>query len=165
MTWLLGYVDPSDPRFVAAVLAITFNPLFWNVVSVLTLTLSQRLHRQTNHSSFPFVCLWPVWNHLCFPSDVGTQLGDADQGSPSPWGSHDVLASTDGPRLLPGWAGAAGLCCDRPAHLCLAISLSLLVGEVDCFTLGLSSFFAIHTMKPLSYESPPPHMLHKHFPK
>ncbi|XP_064350935.1 phosphatidylethanolamine N-methyltransferase isoform X3 [Camelus dromedarius] len=31
MTWLLGYVDPSDPRFVAAVLAIAFNPLFWNV--------------------------------------------------------------------------------------------------------------------------------------
>ncbi|EFB16042.1 hypothetical protein PANDA_012278, partial [Ailuropoda melanoleuca] len=33
MTRLLGYVDPSDPCFVAAVLAITFNPLFWNVVS------------------------------------------------------------------------------------------------------------------------------------
>lgn len=33
MTWLLGYVDPSDPHFVAAVLAITFNPLFWNVVA------------------------------------------------------------------------------------------------------------------------------------
>lgn len=33
MTWLLGYVDPSDPRFVAAVLTITFNPLFWNVVA------------------------------------------------------------------------------------------------------------------------------------
>ncbi|XP_039703513.1 phosphatidylethanolamine N-methyltransferase isoform X3 [Pteropus medius] len=33
MTRLLGYVDPSDPRFVAAVLAITFNPLFWNVVA------------------------------------------------------------------------------------------------------------------------------------
>ncbi|XP_032354915.1 phosphatidylethanolamine N-methyltransferase isoform X2 [Camelus ferus] len=31
MTRLLGYVDPSDPRFVAAVLAIAFNPLFWNV--------------------------------------------------------------------------------------------------------------------------------------
>ncbi|XP_045634146.1 phosphatidylethanolamine N-methyltransferase isoform X3 [Ursus americanus] len=33
MTWLLGYVDPSDPCFVAAILAITFNPLFWNVVA------------------------------------------------------------------------------------------------------------------------------------
>ncbi|KAK2490145.1 hypothetical protein MC885_007396 [Smutsia gigantea] len=33
MTWLLGYVDPSDPHFVAAVLAITFNLLFWNVVA------------------------------------------------------------------------------------------------------------------------------------
>ncbi|XP_034845649.1 phosphatidylethanolamine N-methyltransferase isoform X1 [Mirounga angustirostris] len=33
MTRLLGYVDPSDPRFVAAILTITFNPLFWNVVA------------------------------------------------------------------------------------------------------------------------------------
>lgn len=33
MTRLLGYVDPSEPCFVAAVLAIVFNPLFWNVVS------------------------------------------------------------------------------------------------------------------------------------
>ncbi|KAM8816416.1 phosphatidylethanolamine N-methyltransferase isoform 2-T4 [Rhynchonycteris naso] len=33
MTRLLGYVDPSDPSFVAAVLTIIFNPLFWNVVA------------------------------------------------------------------------------------------------------------------------------------
>ncbi|XP_037347992.1 phosphatidylethanolamine N-methyltransferase isoform X1 [Talpa occidentalis] len=33
MTWLLGYVDPLDPCFVAAVIAITFNPFFWNVVA------------------------------------------------------------------------------------------------------------------------------------
>ncbi|XP_048221562.1 phosphatidylethanolamine N-methyltransferase isoform X2 [Perognathus longimembris pacificus] len=33
MTWLLGYVDPSDPSFVAAVLTVAFNPLFWNVVA------------------------------------------------------------------------------------------------------------------------------------
>lgn len=33
MSWLLAYVDPSDPRFVAAVLAIAFNPFFWNVVA------------------------------------------------------------------------------------------------------------------------------------
>ncbi|XP_020921908.1 phosphatidylethanolamine N-methyltransferase isoform X1 [Sus scrofa] len=33
MTRLLGYVDPSDARFVAAVLTIAFNPLFWNVVA------------------------------------------------------------------------------------------------------------------------------------
>ncbi|XP_029068922.1 phosphatidylethanolamine N-methyltransferase isoform X5 [Monodon monoceros] len=32
MTWLLGYVDPSEPHFVAAVLTIAFNPLFWNVL-------------------------------------------------------------------------------------------------------------------------------------
>uniref|UniRef100_A0A2K5CNQ4 Phosphatidylethanolamine N-methyltransferase n=1 Tax=Aotus nancymaae TaxID=37293 RepID=A0A2K5CNQ4_AOTNA len=33
MTWLLGYVDPLDPSFVAAVLTIVFNPLYWNVVA------------------------------------------------------------------------------------------------------------------------------------
>ncbi|XP_007939639.1 phosphatidylethanolamine N-methyltransferase [Orycteropus afer afer] len=33
MTRLLDYVNPSDPSFVAAVLTITFNPLFWNVVA------------------------------------------------------------------------------------------------------------------------------------
>ncbi|XP_023591320.1 phosphatidylethanolamine N-methyltransferase isoform X1 [Trichechus manatus latirostris] len=33
MIRLLGYVNPSDPSFVAAVLTITFNPLFWNVVA------------------------------------------------------------------------------------------------------------------------------------
>nr|XP_058904882.1 phosphatidylethanolamine N-methyltransferase isoform X2 [Kogia breviceps] len=32
MTRLLGYVDPSEPHFVAAVLSIAFNPLFWNVL-------------------------------------------------------------------------------------------------------------------------------------
>ncbi|XP_049558095.1 phosphatidylethanolamine N-methyltransferase isoform X2 [Orcinus orca] len=32
MTRLLGYVDPSEPHFVAAVLTIAFNPLFWNVL-------------------------------------------------------------------------------------------------------------------------------------
>ncbi|XP_060059225.1 phosphatidylethanolamine N-methyltransferase isoform X2 [Erinaceus europaeus] len=33
MARLLGYVDPLDPSFVAATLAIAFNPLFWNVVA------------------------------------------------------------------------------------------------------------------------------------
>uniref|UniRef100_A0ABK0M3K1 Phosphatidylethanolamine N-methyltransferase n=1 Tax=Rattus norvegicus TaxID=10116 RepID=A0ABK0M3K1_RAT len=33
MSWLLGYVDPTEPSFVAAVLTIVFNPLFWNVVA------------------------------------------------------------------------------------------------------------------------------------
>ncbi|XP_012661503.1 phosphatidylethanolamine N-methyltransferase isoform X1 [Otolemur garnettii] len=33
MTRLLGYVDPLDPSFVAAVLAIAFNPFYWNVVA------------------------------------------------------------------------------------------------------------------------------------
>ncbi|XP_008564460.1 PREDICTED: phosphatidylethanolamine N-methyltransferase isoform X2 [Galeopterus variegatus] len=33
MTGLLAYVDPSHPSFVAAILAIAFNPLFWNVVA------------------------------------------------------------------------------------------------------------------------------------
>ena len=38
MSWLLGYVDPTEPSFVAAVLTIVFNPLFWNVVSTIALT-------------------------------------------------------------------------------------------------------------------------------
>ncbi|XP_012520449.1 PREDICTED: phosphatidylethanolamine N-methyltransferase [Propithecus coquereli] len=33
MTWLLGYVDPSDSSFLVAVLTIAFNPLYWNVVA------------------------------------------------------------------------------------------------------------------------------------
>ncbi|XP_062968581.1 phosphatidylethanolamine N-methyltransferase isoform X2 [Cynocephalus volans] len=33
MTGLLAYVDPAHPSFVAAILAIAFNPLFWNVVA------------------------------------------------------------------------------------------------------------------------------------
>ncbi|XP_012581469.1 PREDICTED: phosphatidylethanolamine N-methyltransferase isoform X2 [Condylura cristata] len=30
---VMGYVDPLDPSFVAAVIAIAFNPFFWNVVA------------------------------------------------------------------------------------------------------------------------------------
>uniref|UniRef100_A0A8C8TBY0 Phosphatidylethanolamine N-methyltransferase n=3 Tax=Peromyscus maniculatus bairdii TaxID=230844 RepID=A0A8C8TBY0_PERMB len=33
MTWLLGFVDPTEPSFVAAVFTIVFSPLFWNVVA------------------------------------------------------------------------------------------------------------------------------------
>ncbi|XP_003465943.3 phosphatidylethanolamine N-methyltransferase isoform X1 [Cavia porcellus] len=33
MTWLLHYVDPSDPSFVVAILTIAFGPFFWNVVA------------------------------------------------------------------------------------------------------------------------------------
>uniref|UniRef100_A0A4X2KM31 Phosphatidylethanolamine N-methyltransferase n=1 Tax=Vombatus ursinus TaxID=29139 RepID=A0A4X2KM31_VOMUR len=33
MTRLLGYIDVTDFSFVAAVLCIIFNPLFWNVVA------------------------------------------------------------------------------------------------------------------------------------
>ncbi|NP_001276943.1 phosphatidylethanolamine N-methyltransferase isoform c [Mus musculus] len=33
MSWLLGYMDPTEPSFVAAVITIVFNPLFWNVVA------------------------------------------------------------------------------------------------------------------------------------
>lgn len=32
MAWLFGYVDVTDSTFIAAVLSIAFNPLFWNVV-------------------------------------------------------------------------------------------------------------------------------------
>lgn len=76
MTRLLGYVDPSDARFVAAVLTIAFNPLFWNVVSALTPTpTAGRLFP-------PLPRLW--WERrLCFPVGVGTQLEDAGRGPPS----------------------------------------------------------------------------------
>lgn len=58
MNWLLGYVDPLDPYFVAAVLTIAFNPLFWNVVSALTLTLSERAVQADGPLFLPFVFLW-----------------------------------------------------------------------------------------------------------
>ena len=32
MARLFGYVDVTDTGFIAAVLSIAFNPLFWNVV-------------------------------------------------------------------------------------------------------------------------------------
>lgn len=32
MARLFGYVDVTDSGFIAAVLSIAFNPLFWNVV-------------------------------------------------------------------------------------------------------------------------------------
>ena len=32
MVRLFGYVDVTDAGFIAAVLSIAFNPLFWNVV-------------------------------------------------------------------------------------------------------------------------------------
>ncbi|XP_006889595.1 PREDICTED: phosphatidylethanolamine N-methyltransferase-like [Elephantulus edwardii] len=46
MNQLLAYVNPLDSNFVAAVLAITFNPLFWNVVA--------RWEQKTNRLSKAF---------------------------------------------------------------------------------------------------------------
>lgn len=40
MTWLLGFVDPTEPSFVAAVFTIVFSPLFWNVVSTVVPALA-----------------------------------------------------------------------------------------------------------------------------
>lgn len=72
MTWLLGYVDPSDPHFVAAVLAITFNPLFWNVVSAMAPAVWMVL---------PSPCLSLDGGEPSFlPTEVDTQFGGADQG-------------------------------------------------------------------------------------
>lgn len=56
MTQLLGYVDPLEPYFVAAVLTIAFNPLFWNVVSALTLTLSERAAQTDRLTTLPSLC-------------------------------------------------------------------------------------------------------------
>lgn len=32
MTLLSDYVNVTDPNFIAAVISIAFNPLFWNLV-------------------------------------------------------------------------------------------------------------------------------------
>ena len=42
MNWLLGFGDPTEPSFVAAVLTIVFHTLFWNVVSIMALALASR---------------------------------------------------------------------------------------------------------------------------
>lgn len=57
MTWLLGYVDPSDPCFVAAILTIAFNPLFWNVVSALAPALSGLAAWTDRQMALPSLCL------------------------------------------------------------------------------------------------------------
>ena len=37
----------------------------------------------------------PAWNRpFCFPISLRAQVGDADQGSPSFWGSHSILTAT-----------------------------------------------------------------------
>ncbi|XP_058415502.1 phosphatidylethanolamine N-methyltransferase isoform X3 [Diceros bicornis minor] len=54
MTRLLGYVDISDPRFVAAVLAITFNPLFWNVVA----RWEQKTHKLSKAFRSPYLACY-----------------------------------------------------------------------------------------------------------
>lgn len=92
MTQLLGYVDPWEPCFVAAVLAIVFNPLFWNVVS----------------AALPALGLGHGNQSFCFPLG-GIQLGDVDQGSPSPWAFHHALAWPDGPKRLLEKAGQQAL--------------------------------------------------------
>ena len=54
MTRLLGYVDLSEPHFVAAVLAIVFNPLFWNVVSAPRAgCMDRQVDRRTDWRLFP----------------------------------------------------------------------------------------------------------------
>lgn len=60
MTRLLDYVDPSDPCFVAAILAIIFNPLFWNVVSARVLPPLGRAVQTGNPTTLSALCLWSV---------------------------------------------------------------------------------------------------------
>ena len=80
MTRLLGYVDLSEPHFVAAVLAIVFNPLFWNVVSAPR--ADRQVDRRTDWWLFPpRLSLVSVGASSCFPAKVGTW-----GGRPSPWG-------------------------------------------------------------------------------
>ncbi|XP_054565311.1 phosphatidylethanolamine N-methyltransferase isoform X2 [Eptesicus fuscus] len=54
MTRLLGYVDPWEPCFVAAVLAIVFNPLFWNVVA----RWEQRTRKLSGALGSPYVACY-----------------------------------------------------------------------------------------------------------
>ncbi|XP_070250011.1 phosphatidylethanolamine N-methyltransferase isoform X3 [Myotis yumanensis] len=54
MARLLGYVDPSEPCFVAAVLAIVFNPLFWNVVA----RWEQRTRKLSRALGSPYVACY-----------------------------------------------------------------------------------------------------------
>lgn len=56
MTRLLGYVDPWEPSFVAAVLAIVFNPLFWNVVA----RWEQRTRRLSGALGSPYVACYAL---------------------------------------------------------------------------------------------------------
>ncbi|XP_075417059.1 phosphatidylethanolamine N-methyltransferase isoform X3 [Tenrec ecaudatus] len=56
MAWLLGYVNPWDPSFVAAVLAIAFNPLFWNVVA----RWEQKTHRLSKAFGSPYLACYAL---------------------------------------------------------------------------------------------------------
>lgn len=182
MTWLLGYVDPLDPSFVAAVLTIAFNPLYWNVVSDMPdtvqtgvshcwlsptcrglrrLLLAGQTDRQTDSSALPSrVCPWLVWSTRRFlPSRLG---GPAAIGLP---------------RLVSGWsrtAGVALLASQEPAGercptvglllvTCARQSGGLLMHEVGCpGSRGSLPCLPCHTVKPLACESPTPHVFHKH---
>lgn len=67
MTRLLGYVDPSDPCFVAAILTITFNPLFWNVVSALARPCVGWLCARTDGRLFSLCILASSESSFLFP--------------------------------------------------------------------------------------------------
>ncbi|KAM6175252.1 phosphatidylethanolamine N-methyltransferase [Erethizon dorsatum] len=56
MTWLLHYVDPLDPSFVAAVLTIAFNPFFWNVVA----RWEHRTHKLSNAFRSPHLACYSL---------------------------------------------------------------------------------------------------------
>ncbi|XP_037664528.1 phosphatidylethanolamine N-methyltransferase isoform X1 [Choloepus didactylus] len=56
MTRLLGYVDPWEPSFVAAVLTIAFNPLFWNVVA----RWEQRTRRLSRAFGSPYLACYTL---------------------------------------------------------------------------------------------------------
>lgn len=56
MNQLLGYVDPSHPSFVVAVLTIAFNPLFWNVVA----RWEQKTHRLSKAFGSPYLACYAL---------------------------------------------------------------------------------------------------------
>ncbi|GAB1296168.1 Phosphatidylethanolamine N-methyltransferase [Apodemus speciosus] len=82
MSWLLGYVDPTEPSFVAAVLTIVFNPLFWNVGFTQAMMRQPKMDGLDNHTTYFLGLALLGWGLVFVLSSfyalgfTGTFLGD-----------------------------------------------------------------------------------------
>lgn len=90
MTWLLGYVNPWDPRLVVAVLTIAFNPLFWNVVA----RWEQKTHQLSRAFGSPYlacyslggvILLLNVLRSHCFTQAMLSQPRMESLNEPAAW--------------------------------------------------------------------------------